>query len=155
MWQFSYMFSLIPDSFFVWITYILVGLGLALYVASKLVSIIPFIKQYKLPAEIIGIVLLVTGAYMYGGYGTEKMWRERVKDAEDKIKIAEQQAVEANSKIQTKIVERVKEIKVFQDRIKEVIVEKEKIIDAQCKVAPEAIDILNTAAKGAKTGNNK
>jgi polyribonucleotide nucleotidyltransferase len=92
---------------------------------------------------------------MYGGYGTEKMWRERVKDAEDKIKIAEQQALEANSKIQTKIVERVKEIKVFQDRIKEVIVEKEKIIDAQCKVAPEAIDILNTAAKGAKTGNNK
>jgi hypothetical protein len=155
MWQFSYMFSLIPDSFFVWITYALVGLGLALYIASKLVSIIPFINQYKLPAEIVGIILLVLGAYMYGGYGTEKMWRERVADAEEKIKIAEQQAIDANSKIQTKIVERVKEIKVFQDRIKEVIVEKEKVIDAQCKVAPEAIDILNTAAKGAKASSNK
>jgi hypothetical protein len=155
MWQFSYMFSLIPDSFFVWVTYALVGLGLALYIASKLVSIIPFIKQYKLPAEIVGIILLVLGAYMYGGYGTEKMWRERVADAEEKIKIAEQQAIDANSKIQTKIVERVKEIKVFQDRIKEVIVEKEKVIDAQCKVAPEAIDILNTAAKGAKASSNK
>jgi hypothetical protein len=149
------MFSLIPDSFFVWVTYALVGLGLALYIASKLVSIIPFIKQYKLPAEIVGIILLVLGAYMYGGYGTEKMWRERVADAEEKIKIAEQQAIDANSKIQTKIVERVKEIKVFQDRIKEVIVEKEKVIDAQCKVAPEAIDILNTAAKGAKASSNK
>jgi hypothetical protein len=155
MWQFSYMFSLIPDSFFVWVTYILIGLGLALYIASKLVSIIPFINRYKLPAEIVGVISLVLGAYMYGGYGTEKMWRERVANAEEKIRIAEQQAIDANSKIQTKIVERVKEITVFQDRIKEVIVEKEKVIDAQCKVAPEAIDILNTAAKGTKASSNK
>lgn len=155
MWQFSYMLGLIPDSFFVWVTYVLFGLGLILYIASKLVSIIPIINQYKLPAEIIGIILLVLGAYMYGGYGTEKMWRERVAAAEEKIKIAEQQAINANSKIQTRIVERVKEIKVFQDRIREVIVEKEKVIDAQCKVAPEAIDILNTAAKGTKASSNK
>ena len=151
MWQITWALGLLPD----WFWTALLIIGIVAVVASTILGVVPFIKQYKLPAEIVGIVLLVTGAYMYGGYGTEKMWRERVKDAEDKIKIAEQQALEANSKIQTKIVERVKEIKVFQDRIKEVIVEKEKIIDAQCKVAPEAIDILNTAAKGAKTGNNK
>lgn len=155
MWQISYMFSLIPDSVFVWITYALVVLGIGLYVASKLVSILPFIKQYKFPVEIVGVILLVIGAYFYGGYGTEKVWRERVKDLEAKVAKAEAESKEANSKIREKIVTQVKEIKVFQDRIKEKIVEKEKIIDAQCKVSEDALEILNASARGVKAGDKK
>ena len=148
MWQISYMFSLIPDSFFIWITYALFVSGLVLYVASKLVAWLPLISRYKLPAELLGVILLVVGAYFYGGYGTEKVWRERVKELEEKVAASEVKSKQANSVIQEKIVTKVKEIKVFQDRIKEVIVEKEKIIDAQCKVPQEALDILNASAKG-------
>lgn len=148
MWQLSYMFGLIPDSFFVWITYILFGAGLVLYVASKLVAWIPFINRYKLPAELIGVILLVVGAYFYGGYATEKVWRERVAELEDKVAKAEAESKKVNEVIKEKIVTKVKEIKVFQDRIKEVIIEKEKIIDAQCTVPQEALDILNESAKG-------
>ena len=148
MWQISYMFSLIPDSFFIWITYALFVSGVALYVASKLVAWLPLISRYKLPAELLGVILLVVGAYFYGGYGTEKVWRERVKELEEKVAASEAKSKQANSVIQEKIVTKVKEIKVFQDRIKEVIVEKEKIIDAQCKVPQEALDILNASAKG-------
>lgn len=148
MWQISYMFSLIPDSFFIWITYLLFGVGLALYVASKLVAWMPFINRYKLPAEILGVILLVLGSYFYGGYATEKVWRERVKELEDKVAKAEAESKQVNEVIKEKIVTKVKEIKIFQDRIKEVIVEKEKIIDAQCKVPQEALDILNESAKG-------
>ena len=36
-----------------------------------------------------------------------------------------------------------------------IIKEVEKIIDAQCKVAPEAVDIHNAAAKNRKPGENK
>lgn len=150
MWQLNWLLSFIPDSVFIWITYILMASGLALYVASKLVAWLPIISRYKTPAEILGIVLLVAGAYVFGGYGTEMAWRERVKELEAKVAKAEAEAKVANSQIQTKIVERVKEIKVFQDRLKEVIVEKEKVIDAQCKISPDAIEILNTAARGAK-----
>ena len=148
MWQISYMFSLIPDSFFIWITYLLFGIGLALYVASKLVAWMPFINRYKFPAEILGVVLLVLGSYFYGGYATEKVWRERVKELEDKVAKAEAESKKVNEVIKEKIVTKVKEIKIFQDRIKEVIVEKEKIIDAQCTVPQEALDILNESAKG-------
>lgn len=148
MWQFSYMFSLIPDSFFIWITYILFGAGFALYVASKLVAWIPFISRYKFPVEVIGVILLVVGSYFYGGYATEKVWRERVAELEAKVAKAEAESKKVNEVIKEKIVTKVKEIKVFQDRIKEIIVEKEKIIDAQCKVPQEALDILNESAKG-------
>ncbi len=150
MWQIQWMLGLIPDSVFIWITYLLFSTGLVLYIASKLIKWFPIISRYKLLSEVVGVVLLVVGAYIYGAYGTEMSWREKVKELEAKVAESEAKSKTANSVIQEKIVTKVKEIKVFQDRIKEVIVEKEKIIDAQCRVPDEALDILNQAAKGSQ-----
>ena len=146
MGQISWMFSLIPDSFFVWIYYIILTLGLGFYVLIKLVSGIPMITQYKLPAELVGVLLLVAGSFLYGGYGTEMIWRERVAEMEKKVKDAEERSQQVTIKIQEKIVYKTKIVKqqevVYIDRIKEVAAK----IDAECKVAPEALDILNNAA---------
>jgi hypothetical protein len=150
MWQVQWMLGLIPDSVFIWITYLLFSTGLVLYIASKLIKWFPIISRYKLLSEVVGVVLLVVGAYIYGAYGTEMAWREKVRELEAKVAESEAKSKTANSVIQEKIVTKVKEIKVFQDRIKEVIVEKEKIIDAQCRVPDEALDILNQAAKGSQ-----
>ncbi len=150
MWQIQWMLGLIPDSVFIWITYLLFSTGLVLYIASKLIKWFPIISRYKLLSEVVGVVLLVVGAYIYGAYGTEMAWREKVKELEAKVAESEAKSKTANSVIQEKIVTNVKEIKVFQDRIKEVIVEREKIIDAQCRVPDEALDILNQAAKGSQ-----
>lgn len=147
MSQISWMFSLIPDSIFVWVYYILLTLGVGFYVLSKLVTWLPMISQYKLPAELVGIVLLVTGVFLYGGYGTEMMWRERVAEMEAKVKQAEEQSQKVTIKVQEKVIYKTKIVKqqevVYIDRIKEVAAK----IDAECKVAPEALDILNKAAE--------
>jgi hypothetical protein len=155
MWQIGWMLSLIPDGIFIWITYFLVCLGLVLYVLSKLVAWLPMISQYKTPAEILGVIILVAGSYLFGSYGTEMAWRQKVKDLEAKVAKAEAESKQANSAIQTTIITKVKEIKVFQDRIKEVIIEKEKIIDAQCKVPQEALEILNASAQNKLVGDKK
>jgi len=131
------------------------ALGFGLYIVSKLVAWLPIISRYKTPAEVLGVIILVVGSYLFGSYGTEMVWRERVKELEAKVAKAEEESKQANSKIQEKIVTKVKEIKVFQDRIKEVIVEKEKIIDAQCKVPQEALDILNSSAQNKSVGDKK
>jgi len=155
MWLTGWMLSFIPDTFFLWISYILVGVGVGLYVLSKLIKWLPIISRYKFPAEILGVVTLTVGAYVLGSYGTEMVWRERVRDLEAKIAVAEQKSKETNVIIKEKIVNKIKEIKVYQDRIKEVIVEKEKIIDAQCTVPNEALEILNDSAKGVGAGDQK
>jgi len=90
MWQLSYLFGFIPDSLFIWITYALFGAGFILYVVSKLVAWLPFISRYKFPVEIIGVIFLVVGSYFYGGYATEKVWRERVAELEAKVARAEE-----------------------------------------------------------------
>jgi len=147
MWQFQWMLSLIPDSIFVWITYILMIVGAVLYVASKLVKWIPLMGQYKLPAELIGVAVLLAGVYLFGGYGVEMSWREKVRELQEKLKIAEEKSQQVNTVIQEKIVYRTKVIKeketVYVDRIKEIA----KEVDAKCEVDPRVIDALNKASE--------
>lgn len=147
MWQLQWMLSLIPDSLFVWITYILMILGVGLYVASKLVKWIPLMGQYKLPAELIGIAVLLVGTYLFGGYGVEMSWRDKVKQLEEKVKVAETKSQEVKVQIQEKIVYKTKIVKqqetVYIDRIKEIA----KEVDAKCEVDPRIVEQLNKASE--------
>ncbi len=147
MWQFQWILSFIPDSLFIWITYILMTIGAGLYVASKLVRWIPLMGQYKLPAELIGISVLLGGVYLFGGYGVEMSWRDKVRELEEKVKAAETKSQEVKIQIQEKIVYKTKVVKeretVYVDRIKEIA----KEIDAKCEVDPRVIEELNKASE--------
>jgi uncharacterized membrane protein YeaQ/YmgE (transglycosylase-associated protein family) len=146
------MLSFVPDSLLIWIVNTILVIGavgsfLSFFVLHKLLNKIPALAPYYLLIQVVSAVLLIAGIYFKGGYDVEASWRDKVRVAQEKAVLAEQQAKETNSKIQTKIVEKVKVVKentiVYRDRILEV----EKIIDKECKVAPEAIDIHNAAAK--------
>jgi hypothetical protein len=82
-------------------------------------------------------------------------WREKLRIAEERARAAEEQAKVVNEVVVTQYRDRVKVVKeqvvVYQDKIKEV----EKIINQECKVAPEVIDIHNNAAKNKKMESNK
>jgi len=148
MWQLGWITSIIPDSIFIWLTYGLLGLGILLYVASKLVAWLPIISQYKLPAELIGIVLLVIGSYLFGSYGTEMTWRARVAELEAKVKVAEEKSQQVNTVIETKIVTKVKVIKenvyVNREIIKEVA---GKQLDAQCTLPKSTVSLHDSASR--------
>ena len=148
MAQLGWMLSLIPDSLFIWITYILFGIGIVLYVASKLVVWIPMMGQYKLPAELVGVVFLVVGSYLFGSYGTEMIWRNRVAELESKVKVAEEKSQQVNTVIQEKIVTKVKVIKenvyVNREIIKEVA---GKQLDAQCTLPKSTVSLHDSASR--------
>ena len=148
MSQIGWMLSLIPDSLFVWITYILFGIGGMLYTASKLVVWIPMIGQYKLPAELVGVVLLVVGSYLFGSHGTEMMWRDRVKELEAKVKIAEEKSQQVNTVIETRVVTKIKVVKenvyVNREIIKEVA---GKQLDASCSLPKSTVSLHDSASR--------
>lgn len=148
MSQLGWMLSLLPDSIFVWITYLLIALGVALYVVSKLVAWIPLMGQYKLPAELVGVLLLVAGSYLFGSYGTEMSWRERVRELEAKVKVAEEKSQQVNTVIQIKIVEKIKIVKenvyVNREIIKEVA---GKQLDAQCTLPRSTVSLHDSASR--------
>jgi hypothetical protein len=95
-------------------------------------------------------VLLCAGLFFKGGYVNELAWRAKVADLEEKVKASEEKSKEANVQIKTKVVEKIKVVKQVQVVVQERIVKDTAKIDADCKVAPEAVSILNDAAKGGK-----
>ena len=153
MGQVGWMLSLIPDSLFVWIYYIILTAGVALYVASKLVKWIPLMGQYKFPAELIGVVLLVVGAYFYGGHGVQQAWLARVAELEAKVKIAEEKSQQVNTVIETKVVTKIKVVKenVYVNR--EIIKEGAgKQLDAQCSLPKSTVSLHDSASRNEVAG---
>jgi hypothetical protein len=142
-----WVLSFIPDSFLYFTLLTILFFGIGLYAISFFLSVIPPLIPYKGGIRFIGTILIIVGVYFYGSYATEAEWRDKVKEAEAKIITAEAASKKVNIMIQTKVVEKVKLVQDVQVVIQEKIVEKEKIIDAECKVAPEVIDLLNQAAK--------
>ncbi len=147
MWQFQWFLSIIPDSIFVWITYALMAAGLALYVVSKLVVLIPLMGQYKLPVEIVGVLILVVGSFLFGGYGVEMSWRARVAELQEQIKVAETKSQEVKVQIQEKIVYKTKVVKERETVYVDKIIEIAKEVDAKCEVDPRVIEQINRAAE--------
>jgi hypothetical protein len=150
-----WMLSFVPDSFLIYIVNAIliagaIGTFLTFFILHRIVRWFPAIAPYYLILQIISIVLLVAGVYLKGGYGVEMEWREKLRVAEDRVKAAEEQSKIINEVVVIKYKDRVKTVKeqviVYQDKIKEV----EKIINQECKVAPEVIDIHNAAVKNKK-----
>jgi len=144
-WIIEHTLLLLPT----WFWFAVSGTGAVLYFFSGFIQAIPF-AQAKLAGVLvkyIGLALLLGGIYLTGGAGVTSLWQAQIADMNAKVEAAEAKSAVVNTEIKTKIVEKVKLVKDTQIVIQERIVEKEKIIDAECKVAPEAIDILNQAAK--------
>ena len=146
--MFGWLLSIVPDSLFVWIYYIFTIAGCGLYICSKLVTWIPMMGQYKLPAELVGVALLVAGAYLFGGYGVQQVWTARVAELEAKVKAAEEKSQQVNTVIETKIVTKVKVIKenvyVNREIIKEVA---GKQLDAQCTLPKSTVSLHDSASR--------
>ena len=143
MWQIQWLLQLIPDGIFVWITYLLFGAGVLLYVASKLVSWIPLMGQYRLPAELVGIVALVIAAYFYGGIS----YREQIAEMKQRIKVAEEKSQQVNTVIETKIVEKVKVVKQNVYITREIVKEAAgRQLDAQCSLPRSTVSLHDSAS---------
>ena len=143
MCQIQWLLQLIPDGIFVWITYLLFAAGVVLYVASKLVSWIPLMGQYRLPAELMGVLVLVIAAYFYGGIS----YREQIAEMKQRVKIAEEQSQQGNTVIETKIIEKVKVVKQNVYITREIVKEAAgRQLDAQCSLPRSTVSLHDSAS---------
>ena len=153
MWQFQWIISLIPDAVLNWVYWAIIAIGLTGVLAGWIGKFIPFYGNYVKILQPIGIVLLVLGVWLRGGYDVEMSWRAKVAEVEAKVAIAEKQSQETNTVIEQKVVEKTKVIKGKTEYITQYldreVIKKEEIIKyiEQCPVPKEIIDIHNQAAE--------
>jgi hypothetical protein len=102
--------------------------------------------QYAAAIKTIALPLLIVSIFFEGYFFASKSWMEETKKFEEKVKVAEEQSKEVNVKLDTALKEKNQVVQkqkiVIQERIREVQVK----VNAECKVSPEAIKILNDAA---------
>ena len=152
-----WLLAWIPDSVLLYVVHTILIVGaissfLSFFLLHRIVRWFPALAPYHLLLQIVSAILLVVGIYLKGGYDTEAEWRQRVADLEAKVKESEERSKEVNEKIVVKYKDRVKVIKDTQIVVQEKIKEVEKLVDAKCEVTPEAVNILNEAAKKPERG---
>jgi hypothetical protein len=141
-----WMLAFVPDSFLLYLVNIIFYTGIVFTVLGFLLRF-KFLANYQFILQVVGVLALALGLYFKGGFEVEEQWRDRVKAMEAKVAAAEAKSKEVNTVIQERVVTQVKKIKEVQYKNREVIKQVEKIIDKDCTVPPEAIDILNAAAR--------
>ena len=161
MSQIAWMVGLVPDAVLSGLYWAIIAAGVTGVLAGWLGKWIPFYGNYVKILQPVGIVLLVLGVWLRGGYDTEMAWRAKVSEAEARVAVAEQQSKEINTVIEQKIVEKTKVIKGKTEYITQYldreVVKKEEIIKyiEQCPVPKEIIDIHNQAAEMNKAAEGK
>lgn len=142
-----WLLNFLPD----WIFYALAVGSLLAFLIARFLSVIPLI--YRLPIQLLSAAIFVSTIYLIGGISNQQMWEQRVREMEAKVAAAEQQSKEVNTKIETKVVERVQIVRQRGDDIikyvdREVVKYDEKFAPGkQCELPKEFIGALNKAAE--------
>lgn len=146
----NYMFFLhfIPDSFIEFVIDLMLvvgGLGISL-------SWLPFTIRALIPYTTIisffSTIVFMFGIFFKGGYSVEEEWKQKIKELEKEVEIAQAKSQVVNSQIETQIVEKVKTVKekvyVTSTKIKE----NQVFIDNECIVPDVARLLYNSAVTG-------
>jgi CBS domain containing-hemolysin-like protein len=165
-----WLVELVPD--ILWSLVLVFGLMLVLVaqltklLPSTVAFKIPLLIQYRLILTVVGLVLVLFTIWVMGIIANETKWQERMKAAEEQIKVQEQAAVELNAKLEQELQQN-KELEQRKNRVivkeidrwntKEVLkevpgperVRVEEVIKyiENCPVPKELLDIHNKAAK--------
>ena len=148
MWQIMWMFNLMPD----WFYHLIVILSILGLIVASVLKFVPFVSTYRLPIQVISVLLLVFGVWMEGGIVNEAKWEARVKELEEKVKIAEEKSTEKNVEIQERVVT---QTKVVREKGRDIIqyidrevVKKEEVVKfiENCPIPKDIIDAHNAAA---------
>ena len=146
MEQLQWLFSIIPDEILNWVYWAIIAVGLTGMFAGWFSKFIPIYGKYIGFIKPIGIILVILGVWLRGGYDTEMTWRAKVEEAQAKVAKAEAASKDANAKLEYERNQKTKVRTEYITTVKERIVKDTQIIDSECKVAPEAIRDLNDAA---------
>ena len=148
MWQIMWLLNLMPD----WFYHLIVILSILGLIVASVLKFVPFVSTYRLPIQVISVLLLVFGVWMEGGIVNEAKWEARVKELEEKVKIAEEKSTEKNVEIQEKVITQTKVVKekgrdIIQYIDREVV-KKEEIVKfiENCPIPKDIIDAHNAAA---------
>jgi type VI protein secretion system component VasK len=148
-----WILNLIPDAMLNWVYWTIIAVGTISIVLGWLGKFIPFYGSYAHILKPTGVVILLLGVWLRGGYDTEMAWRAKVDEAQAQVAKAEQESNKANEALAKKGEDKVKYIKGRTEYItryidKEIIKYDTKFMPGgQCEIPTEFIRAHNDSAE--------
>lgn len=142
----------LPDAFLAFVVNLVLIVGvvstlLTCFLLKHLVRLMPMLAPHIRIAQIVSVVLLLAGVYFKGGYSTEMLWREKVREVEAQLEQTKQESAKVNTVIETKVVTQTKVVKEKADTLIQ-YVDREVIKEIEnCRVPAEALSVHNEAAR--------
>jgi hypothetical protein len=139
----------IPDT----IIHLIVIAGILGIVASFFMGFIPFINTYKLPIQIICIILLTFGVYSEGIKSEKAEWELKVKEMQVKVAEAETKSSELNTQISEQLNKNIKlneDVKNAQNKVIEKIITK---YDSKCELPNATIRLHDSSSQNEIPGS--
>ena len=139
-----WILNFIPDSILYMFVLSVIIAGVGVYLSS-------YIPKLGIPPVIlrtIGVIVMVGGVYLYGGYGNEMLWRERAAALQAEIDRKNSDSEKVTEKIVTEYVEKIKVVKEKGNVIvKEVPKYITKESDDKCTIPKSFIVLHNGASR--------
>jgi len=143
MWILSY----IPDS----VTHTIFVIGVLGTIVGFVLGFIPLVNRYKLPIQIISILILSFGLYLEGGLADQAIWQLKVKEMEAKVAKAETESQKVTTEVVTKILTKKQVIKEKGNDIVKYIDREVVKYNNTCTIPEVVITAHNSAAKNETT----
>jgi len=129
--------------------HLLVLVGAVGTIAGFILGRIPFIATYRIPIQVISVLVLALGIYMEGGLSNQQHWKIKVAELEaENARLAEKSA-KINTEIVTKIVTKKQIIKQKGEEVIRYIDREVIKYDAFCPIPLPVIAAHDAAAKNA------
>jgi len=120
--------------------------GIVGTIAGFVLGFIPFVSKYKLPIQIISLLLLSLGVYLEGGLAEKAKWELRVKEMEAKVAAAQAESQKTNVQIVEKVVTEKEYIRLKGQKVIEYVDREVKVFDSDCTVPEVAIKAHDMSA---------
>lgn len=138
MWIINWL----PETF----VHIIFLIGVVGTIAGFVLGFLPFVGKYKLPIQIISLLLLSLGVYLEGGLAEKAKWELRVKEMEAKVAAAQAESQKTNVQIVEKIVTEKEYIRLKGQKVIEYIDREVKVFDSECNIPEVAIKAHDMSA---------
>ena len=137
-----WLIGFLPDSVF----YALLILGLLGIIASIVLRNLPIISKYHNPLFLLGLLMTVVGVWFAGGISKDREYREAISEMQVKVAESEKRASEASAQVEYVYRDQIKVVEKIKYEVISNIRKYEGELDANCKISPTAVEILNKSA---------
>ena len=138
------MIQFLPD----WIFYVIFAIGVLGFLVTFLLKFIPLL--YRTPIQLVSVLLIAFGVYMFGAIANEQAWKDKVAKLEKEYAELQVKSEKVNTEVVTKYIAK-REI-IHQKGEEQIRYIDREIVkyNEVCKLPKEIITLHNDAAKVTK-----